>query len=523
MDDTATETHHRVVIVGAGFSGLGAAIRLKRDGVEDFVILERADDLGGTWRDNTYPGCACDVPSHLYSFSFAPNPDWSRTFSGGGEIWQYLRVTARGHRVEERIRYGHEVTGARWDEAAQLWRIETTDGRFTSEFLVAAAGPLADPKLPDIPGVERFEGRVFHSARWDHEHPLDGERVGVIGTGASSIQLVPAIQPRVGSLAVFQRTAPWVVGSRDRAISPLERRIYRAAPPAQRLMRAAIYWARELFVLSFMHPREGSPGERMARRHLEREVADPALRARLEPRYRMGCKRVLISDTYYAALQAPNVELVTDPIAEITARGIRTEGGEERELDTIVLGTGFHVTDKADATWVRDAQGRSLEDRWRGSPQAYLGSYVAGFPNLFMMVGPNTGLGHNSIVFMIESQLNTLIDGLRHLDRHGLGVWDVREEVQARYNAILQRRLRNTVWNTGGCQSWYLDRTGRNSSIWPGFTWPFRRRTRHFRPQEFHLAPRRAPAPAPAAAPAAGGGAGGAGAPRGALVPAEAP
>lgn len=502
-----------IVIIGAGVAGIAMAHQLKRDGFTNFTMVEQAADIGGVWRDNTYPGCACDVQSHLYSFSFAPNPGWSRTFSGQREIWEYLRALARRHGLEQRIRYGHEVTRGAWDAAAQLWRLETSRGAITSEFLIAAPGPLADPKLPEIPGIERFEGRLFHSARWDHEHPLDGERVAVIGTGASSIQIVPSIQPRVAHLSLFQRTAPWVVPSRDRAISALERRLYRALPPAQLAMRAAIYWARELFVLGFMKPREGTLGERVALRHLERQVADPALREKLTPPYRMGCKRVLISDTYYPALQQPNVELVTDAIAEITPRGIRTADGAERELDTIILGTGFRVKDPEVVGWLHDGEGRTLAERWQGSPEAYLGSYVAGFPNLFLMVGPNTGLGHTSIVFMIESQLNLLIDGLRHLQRHGLGVWDVREEAQAHYNEELQRRLQGTVWNSGGCMSWYLDERGRNGIIWPGFTWPFRRRTRHFRAADFHLAPRTAPAlaadqrpapPLPGAAIAAG-------------------
>jgi cation diffusion facilitator CzcD-associated flavoprotein CzcO len=488
-------THHQFAIVGSGFAGLGMAIRLRQEGFEDFTIFERAGELGGTWRDNTYPGCACDVPSHLYSFSFAPNPGWTRTFSRQPEIWEYMREVSRRYGIDPHIRYRHEVTSACWDTERERWRIKTSAGPFTADVLIAGPGPLSDPKPPDVPGIESFAGEMFHSARWNHAHPLDGERVGAIGTGASAIQFVPEIQPRVGRLEVFQRTAPWIVPSRDRAVSALERAVYQAFPPAQLAMRTSIYWARELFVIGFMHPRAESPGERIARKHLEEQVPDPELRAKLTPNYRMGCKRVLISDDYYPALQEPNVELVTDAIREVVPSGIVTADGALHELDTLILGTGFHVTDMPVGEWVRGADGRALADVWKGSPQAYLGAAVAGFPNLFLLVGPNTGLGHNSLVFMIESQLNHVIGCLRFMRRHGLHSFDVREEVQARFNERIQRRLRDSVWNTGGCSSWYIDANGNNTTIWPGFTWPFRERTRRFNPHDYRLLPRRAPAP----------------------------
>ena len=466
--------HHRIAIVGSGFSGLGMAIRLKQEGIEDFVVLERAAELGGTWRDNTYPGCACDVPSHLYSFSFAPNPDWSRTFSRQPEIWAYLRRTAREQGVDAHIRYRHEVTSASWDATRELWRVETSAGELTASMLVVGAGPLAEPKLPEIDGIEDFEG----------------ERVAVIGTGASSVQLIPQIQPEVGKLHVFQRTAPWVTPQRDRPLKAWEHRLYRAFPLAQKLMRGAIYAARELFVLPLMHPREGSPPERIARRHLRSQVADPQLRAKLEPNYRIGCKRILISDSYYPALQQPNAEVVTDAIAKITPRGIVTADGTERELDTIILGTGFYVADPPFAELIHDADGRTLTEAWAGSPQAYLGATVNGFPNMFMLVGPNTGLGHNSIVFMIESQLHYLMQGLRFMDRRGLDVIEVREQVQQRYDEEIQRKLQGTVWESGGCASWYRNEHGKNTTIWPGSTWPFRRRLHTFDPGDYELRPR---------------------------------
>jgi cation diffusion facilitator CzcD-associated flavoprotein CzcO len=489
----------RVAIVGSGFSGLGMAIRLRQAGIEDFVVLERADDVGGTWRDNSYPGCACDVPSHLYSFSFAPNPEWTSTFSPQQEIWDYLRECAERYGVMEHVRFGHEVQDAAWDEDAQRWRIETSCGTLTAQALVLGTGPLSAPSIPDLPGLERFEGTTFHSATWDHDHALDGERVAVVGTGASAIQFVPKIQPRVGKLHVFQRTAPWIMPRPDRPLKGWERRLYRALPAAQLLMRAGIYWARESFVLGFRHPRAMRLGQRLALRHLERQVRDRELRRKLTPTYRMGCKRVLISNDYLPALGRENVEVVTDAIAEVRPRSIVTADGTEREVDTIIFGTGFHVTDMPAAERVRGRDGSTLAEHWDGSPQAHLGAMVSGYPNLFFIVGPNTGLGHNSIVFMIESQCNYVLSALRLMDERGAAELDVRPEAQASYNAQLQERMRGTVWTSGGCASWYLDANGRNTTLWPSFTWPFREQTRRLDPAQYELRARR-PAREPVAA-----------------------
>ncbi len=486
--------HHRIVIVGSGFSGLGAAIRLKQAGIEDLVILERGEDIGGTWNFNTYPGCQCDIPSHLYSFSFAPNPDWSRTYSRQPEIREYLRRTASEHGIDPHVRLRVNVTDASWDEAAELWRIQTSAGELTAEVLVAAAGPLNEPKLPQIPGLQSFQGAMFHSAEWDHEHSLKDERVAVIGTGASSIQLVPHIQREAQKLHLFQRTPPWIVRHSDRRTSRFERWLYRRFPPAQRLVRTAIYWSRELVVPWLMHPRAGSLPERVARRHLRAQVEDPALRAKLEPDYRIGCKRILISNDYYPALTQPNVEVVSDGIIEIRPHSILTNDGVEREVDAIVLGTGFHVTDMPVAEWIHGREGRRLAEVWQDSAEAYLGATVAGFPNLFMLVGPNTGLGHNSLVFMIEAQLEYLMRCLRFSERSGTDVWEVREDVQRAFNERLQRDLRGSVWTSGGCASWYLDANGRNTTIWPGFTWRFRRPLREFKPADYTLHARSVPA-----------------------------
>ena len=482
----------RVAIIGAGFAGLGAAIRLRKAGLDDFVVLERGDDLGGTWRDNDYPGCCCDIPSHVYSFSFELNPDWTRGYASQAEILEYLRRTAAKYGVRDRIRLGHEVVEARWDDAAQRWRLTTSRGRFDAQVLIRASGALSDPSVPAIPGLDSFEGTVFHSARWNHDHDLSGRRVAAIGTGASAIQYVPQIQPKVERLHVFQRTAPWVMPRFDREITPLEHRLLHRVPYAASAVRAALYWLLEARVFFFRHPRMMERGARLARRHLERQVPDPALRAKLTPDYTMGCKRILVSDDYYPSLTKPNVEVVTEGVREVRPRSVVTSTGREIEVDTIIFGTGFHVTDNPLDRCIRGRDGRTLAETWTPSMKAYLGLSVPGFPNFFIMTGPNTGLGHNSMVFMIESQLNYVIGCLQAMDERGVGTFDVREDAVEAFNAEIDRASAGTVWTAGRCRSWYLDATGRNSTLWPGWSFRFRERTRRFEPQKYVLTARRA-------------------------------
>jgi cation diffusion facilitator CzcD-associated flavoprotein CzcO len=493
--------HVDVAIVGAGFSGIGMAVALRRSGRRDFALLERGTDVGGTWRDNTYPGCACDVPSHLYSFSFAPNPEWSSTFSPQPEIHAYLRRVAEREGVLEHVRLGCEVREAAWDEAAGRWRIETSTGAVTARVLIAAAGALNEPSIPDVPGLREFPGTIFHSAEWDHEHDLDGERVAVIGTGASAIQFVPAIQPRVGRLHLFQRTPPWITPRRARPLTRVERAVYRRLPAAQKAMRAGIYWAREAFALPMLHARIAGVIEAVARAHLKQQVPDPELRAKLTPDYKPGCKRILISNDYLPALAQPNVEVVTDGIAELRGRTIVARDGSEREVDTIVLGTGFHVTDLPIADRVRGRDGRTLAEHWGGSLQGLRGTTVAGFPNLFFLLGPNTGLGHTSVMVMAEAQIDYVMRALDFMRAGGVDAVDPRPEAQRAWNERIDARMRGTVWMSGGCESWYRDRTGRISTLWPDFTFRFRRELRRFDPGEYRLV-RRAPAAEPARAPA---------------------
>ena len=487
-----------VAIIGSGFGGIGMAAALKRAGITEVVLLERAADLGGTWRDNSYPGAACDVPSHLYCFSFAPNPGWTRSFSPQPEIWEYLRRVAADEGVTGKIRFGEEVAAARWDPAACRWRIETTSGRLTARFLVSAAGPLSDPLIPAVPGLDTFAGTVFHSATWNHDHDLTGRNVAVIGTGASAIQFVPQIQPLVGRLTLFQRTAPWIVPRRDRQISPLEHWLFRHAPVTQRIARAGIYWGREAYAIGFVkNPAMLRRAETLAVRHLRRQVGDPELRARLTPSYRMGCKRILISNDYYPSLSQPNVSLVTDGIQEIREKSVLTSDGTAYEADTIIFGTGFHVSDFPFAQRIFGPDGVSLAHRWSARPgqTAFRGTTTAGFPNLFVLTGPNTGLGHNSQVFMIEAQIRYVVGALAHARRQRIDRIEVRPAAQAAYDRMVRRKMRPTVWMTGGCKSWYLDADGRNVSLWPDFTWVYARQTRQFDPSNYDLArsPREVP------------------------------
>lgn len=490
----SAKTHHHVVIIGTGFAGLGMAIQLRQHGMTDFVMLERAADVGGTWRDNRYPGCACDVPSQLYSFSFELNPSWSRNFSGQREIWDYLRSCTDNHGLRPHIRFHHEVLGAAWDHPQRRWRVHTSCGDLTCDVLITATGALSNPNIPDILGLKSFQGAVFHSARWDLGHDLRDRRVAVVGTGASAIQFVPKIQPEVASLTLFQRTPAWIMPRGEREVRGFAQKLYRAAPGLQLLVRAGIYCSRESLVPGFaVNPRLLKVVELIARAHLRRQVGDPELRAKLTPGYRIGCKRILISDDYLPALTRPNVEVVTSGVARVGADWVQAEDGTRREVDTVIFGTGFHVTDMPMSSWICGRDGRTLADAWADGAQAHRGTTVAGFPNLFMLVGPNTGLGHSSLIYMIESQVAYTIDSLRHLQCTGVAAVEVRPEAQAVYNRAVQRRMEGTVWAAGGCASWYLDAHGRNTTLWPTFTWRFRQATRRFQPAEYlaheHITP----------------------------------
>jgi cation diffusion facilitator CzcD-associated flavoprotein CzcO len=479
-------THVRVAVIGAGFSGLGTAIKLVQSGRDDFVVLERGPDLGGTWRVNTYPGCACDVPSQVYSFSFELNPDWSHTYARQQEIQAYLLRVAEKYDLRRRIVFGASVTDARWN--GSVWEIETTAGSWTADVVVAGTGGLSEPSFPDIPGLSTFEGTMFHSADWDHSWSADGQRVGVIGTGSSAVQFVPHVQPSAASLTLFQRTASWVLPRIDKEISPARKAAYRRVPGLQRLVRALVYTRTEIPLIGFRYDRRILKlAERMGQRLLEEQVTDPVLREKLRPHFDLGCKRVLLSNTYYPALAAPNASVVTDRIVQVVPSGVVTDDGTTHELDALILGTGFTVQDPPIAHKV-SVDGVTLAEHWKKSGMAALhGVAVAGFPNLFFLMGPNTALGHNSVLLMIEAQIDHLVRALDLLDARGLRAIEPRADVQAAYDKRIQRELQPTVWNSGGCHSWYLDEHGRNTVLWPTFTFTYMRELRAFDPSEYVL------------------------------------
>jgi cation diffusion facilitator CzcD-associated flavoprotein CzcO len=478
-----------VIIIGTGFAGIGMAIRLKEAGIHNFVILEKDDGVGGTWRANQYPGAACDVQSHLYSFSFEPNPSWTRMFAPQGEILRYLEHCADKYGLKPHLRFHSEVKTGRFDEDSGLWRVTLQAGEtLSARFVVTGTGGLSKPSYPDIKGLASFAGTVFHTARWQHDYDLRAKRVAVIGTGASAIQVVPAIVERVAKLKLFQRTPPWVMPKPDREIGPRERSLYARYPRLQRMQRKRLYWTLEARAVGFVvAPKIMTLVEQQGRDYLKERVKDPVLRRKLTPRYRIGCKRVLISNDYFEAVQHPNAELVTEGISEVRAHSVLTNDGREHEVDAIILATGFQAAEAVAPFELKGKGGLDLNEHWRAGAEAYLGNTVAGFPNLFMIVGPNTGLGHSSMVFMIESQVQYTLEAIKLARAQKLQSIEVRREVQDHFNRDLQARMATTIWATGGCTSWYVTASGKNTTLWPGFTYDFRRRTQRFDAENYTL------------------------------------
>ncbi len=481
QNSTAVETA-KVIVVGTGFSGLCMGVKLRESGEDSFIMLERASDVGGTWRDNNYPGCGCDVPSHLYSFSFEANSSWSRMYAAQPEIFEYLRGCAQKYDLLKHVRFNANVVGARYDEARKLWRVTAEDGRiFEANILVSGMGGLSNPSTPNIPGMDKFEGETFHSATWNHDFDLTNKQVAVIGSGASAIQFVPKIAPIVDKLYYYQRTPPWVVPKEDRAITDKERADFQANPWRQTWERIKLYWTLELRFLAFkFKPEWMGLVAKVAKHKIAQAVKDPALRAKLTPDYTPGCKRLLISNDYYPAVARTNVDVITDGIQEITARGVVTKDGVERPVDAIIFGTGFKVQDPIPPKTVFGRGGQDLSEVWKSGPEAYMGITVSGFPNFFILMGPNTGLGHNSMVFMIESQVHYVMGAIQAMKSRGIQSLDVKPQAQKQFIDQVQAELRSTVWNSG-CKSWYLNDQGRNVSLWPGFTFAYRLRTRNFK------------------------------------------
>ncbi|MBF6217301.1 NAD(P)/FAD-dependent oxidoreductase [Nocardia abscessus] len=487
MTEAADPEHVPIAVIGAGIAGIGLAVSLREAGIEDFLLLERAGDLGGTWRANTYPGCACDVPSHLYSYSFAPNPDWARTYGTQREILDYLRSVAARNDVVRHMRFGVELLEARWDDAATLWRLRTGRGDLTADVLVSAVGPFSEAQIPRVPGAETFEGTQFHSLHWDHEHDLTGERVAVIGTGASAVQFIPEIQPVVGTLTVFQRSAPWIVSRLDRRTLSAERALLRRMPVLGKAIRGLYYTGIEGFgLVGFVDKRFRHPYEALGRLQLLRQVRDPALRRKLTPDYVIGCKRAIFSDAYYPALTRPNVEVVTEGIQEIRARSIVTADGAEHAVDTIIWGTGFGVPPEV-FDRVHGLGGQSIGDRYRERPSSYLGTTMAGFPNFFCTLGPFGAAGNQSAIYMIEAQVRYIVDAVTTMRAQNIQRIDVREEVQRAFLDEVTERSRDTAWLTGGCRSYYQTADGGNAGLYPNWSFEYRRRTSRFDPESYRL------------------------------------
>lgn len=470
-----------VLIVGAGFAGLGTAIRLQQAGIRDIVILERGTEVGGTWRDNQYPGAACDIPSNLYSYSFAQNPEWSRGFSGSREILAYVHQLVARFDLAKYVRFQQNVTGMVFDEAAGAWNVHTAGGEtHRARSVVMAQGPLSNSSWPKIAGLETYQGHKIHSARWDHAYDFTGRKVAVVGTGASAIQIVPELVKQAASLKVFQRTPAWVMPRPDYVSPAWSKKLFARIPAAQTAFRELLYWVHESMAVGVVWTTPVTAlFERLAKLYLRSEVKDGWLRRQLTPDFRLGCKRILISNDWYKALQAPNAKLITWPIANLSPKGIRTVEGIEHQFDCIVFATGFDVSKSGAPFPVTGLDGRQLNDEWSRGAQAYKSVSVSGYPNLFLTFGPNSGPGHNSALVYMEAQIDYIVQGIAKLLGEDLKVLDVKPEVQQRYNAGIQQRLKRTNWNSG-CSSWYLTEDGFNATMYPGLATQFRAQMARF-------------------------------------------
>lgn len=488
MSGNSTE-HPRVsvIIVGSGFSGIGLGIRMLEEGESDFVILERTDDVGGTWRDNTYPGVACDVPSLLYSFSFRPEPSWSRVYAPGEEIWEYLRNCAREGGLLPHLRFGADVERATWHESEREWLVETSAGTWRAPVLITAMGHLADANVPQFPGQAEFSGQVFHSAQWDSGAQLEGKRVGVVGAGASALQIVPRVAEVASEVVVFQRSAAYVIPRQDRPYTDAERRRFARVPGAIEAERAEMFWGMEAnFAQRRMVPDAIAQARDFALGHLASQVADAGLRARLTPDYEIGCKRVLISNEYFPSFVRANVQLETSALDRFEGdRAIAASGGEY-ELDVVILATGFEAARPPFAPRILNGAGSSLAEAWDEGMRAHSSIAVSGFPNLFLINGPNTGLGHNSVVFVIESQIQYVLGALRYLRLTGYDRFEVAPAAEAASHDRVLRLSRGTVWLDGGCRNWYVDpKTGELTVTWPDFAYAFREANGTFHPEDY--------------------------------------
>lgn len=479
-----------VIITGTGFSGLCVGIQLKKMGFHHFKIVEKSNEIGGTWRDNHYPGAACDVKSNLYSFSFEPNPHWSRVYSPQAEILEYTRYCARKYGLEEHIILNWEVKAANYDEKSSTWELKNQEGnKLKANLFIIGNGPLHIPSLPDIEGIHDFKGTVFHSSNWNHQYDLNGKSVCVIGTGASAIQFVPEIQPKVKKLYLMQRTAPWVLPKPDGTFSALQSVLFEKLPITQKLDRGLNYLINEAQVVGMMYyDKILKAGELIGKYHINKYIKDKELRKKLTPTFKLGCKRVLLSNNYYPALAQSNVEVVTDGIQKFTKDSVVTNDGKSRKIDAVIMGTGFHVSDSFSYYDIIGKNGIALKEAFATAPETYMGATAHHFPNLFFMLGPNTGLGHNSMIYMIESQANYIVDAVKKMQEKGLKSIEVKKEIQDNFNEEIQQKLKGSIW-LSGCNSWYISEDGKNHTLWPGFTFEFWNRTKTINLKDYEVEP----------------------------------
>lgn len=475
-----------IVIIGTGFGGLGMAIKLKEAGYHNFVILEKADRVGGCWRENTYPGAACDVPSNLYSYSFESKPDWSRRFAPHHEIAGYLKHCADKYELNSHIQFNTTVESAQFDETVGQWTLKTNnDIEVRARIFISACGQLSQPSYPSIEGMDKFQGKVMHSASWDHDYDLTGKTVAVIGTGASAIQFVPEVAKKVKSLRVFQRTAPYVMAKPDRAYTVFEKAMFKVLPFTQKLSRLNLYLLHEVRFLSFSSLQSLMfLGRAVCAWNLKKTIKDPELRKKLSPDYPIGCNRILISSNYYDAYNQNNVQLETSAIAGIDEKGVIMKDGAHHAVDAIIYGTGFKATEFLSPMEISGLKGKKLNEEWKDGAESYLGMTVKDFPNLYMLYGPNTNLGHNSIIYMLESQIKYALESVKALYKNNLKYLNTRSDIQTIFNARIQEQVKNTVWDKD-CNSWYRTTDGRNTNNWPDFTFRYRKMTRDVNLNDF--------------------------------------
>lgn len=472
---TTTSRRTKIAIIGSGFGGLGMAIRLLQNGISDFMILEKATEVGGTWRENQYPGAACDVQSHMYSFSFEPKSDWSQRYATSTEIHQYILDVTEKYQLRQYCQFEHEVIGAHYQEDLAHWYLDIKDQTpILAQFVILASGPLHIPQIPTIKGIEKFKGKIFHSAQWDHQYDLHGKSVASIGTGGSAIQYLPEIAPTVKQLYVYQRTAAWVIPRDERKYININKKIFEKFPLLRKAYRARLYWSNESRVVPIFKPEIMKYGQKLAEAFIKFQVKDKSIAQKLTPDYVMGCKRILISNKYFPTFNRKNVELITDGIQEITENSIINKDGNERQIDCIIYGTGF-ITDPR--IYMKDfpckgARGHDLMQDWQNGAESYYGMLIKGFPNLFQLIGPNTTLGHNSLIFMIEAQVEYILKLLAEMKKQHADSIEVKAEIQDQFNVKVQHDLKNTVWSSG-CNSWYTNAEGKNFVLWSGYTWKY--------------------------------------------------